>query len=116
MDVNGMSLARCIYNCEENGDCENECVAQFKGHTADCPCEVSLLLTLQIITFIIKENCPAGCPCDSYECEDITTTVSSTTSVGTTTTWTEPVAKDAVLMLNTKSSDNIPMVIGLNGK
>ena len=43
LDVNGMSLARCIYNCEDNGDCENECVAQFKGRTADCPCEVSLL-------------------------------------------------------------------------
>ena len=62
----------------------------------------------------MKENCPTGCPCDSYECEDITPTVTSTTSVVTTTT--EPVSKDAVLMLNTKSSDNIPMVIGFNGK
>ena len=40
LDVNGMSLARCIYNCEDNGGCENECVAQFKSRTADCPCEV----------------------------------------------------------------------------
>ena len=40
LDVNGMSLARCIYNCEDNGDCENDCVAQFKGRTANCPCEV----------------------------------------------------------------------------
>ena len=45
LDVNGMSLARCIYNCEDNGDCENECVAQFKGRTADCPCEVGRIIT-----------------------------------------------------------------------
>ena len=32
------------------------------------------------------------------------------------TTTTEPVVKDAVLMLNTKSSANIPMVIGYNGQ
>ena len=40
----GMSLARCIYNCEDYGDCEDACVAQFKGHTADCPCEVGIIL------------------------------------------------------------------------
>ena len=39
-----MSLARCIYNCEDNGDCEDACVAQFKGRTEDCPCEVSIIL------------------------------------------------------------------------
>ena len=99
MDVNGASLARCIYNCEDNGDCESDCVAQFKGHTANCPCE---------------ENCPGGCPCDDYECEDIIPTVTSTTSVATTTI--EPVAKDAVLLLQTGSSRNFPMVIGYNGK
>ena len=99
MDANGASLARCIYNCEDNGDCESDCVSQFKGHTANCPCE---------------ENCPGGCPCDDYDCEDITPTVTSTTSVATTTI--EPVAKDAVLLLQTGSSRNFPMVIGYNGK
>ena len=44
LDVNGMSLARCIYNCEDNGDCEDACVAQFKGRTQDCPCEVGIIL------------------------------------------------------------------------
>ena len=63
---------------------------------------------------LIQENCPGGCPCDDYECEDITPTVTSTTSVATTTT--EPVAKDAVLLLSTWSSRNVPMVIGYNGK
>ena len=40
LDINGMSLARCIYNCDDNGDCETDCVTQFKGRTMDCPCEV----------------------------------------------------------------------------
>ena len=66
------------------------------------------------MTHFIKENCPGGCPCDDYECEDITPTVTSTTSVATTTI--EPVAKDAVLLLSTYYSDNVPMVIGYNGK
>ena len=44
LDINGMSLARCIYNCEDNGDCEDACVAQFKGRTQDCPCEVGIIL------------------------------------------------------------------------
>ena len=45
LDVNGMSLARCIYHCEDNGDCESDCVAQFKGRTANCPCEVCVFRT-----------------------------------------------------------------------
>ena len=44
LDINGASLARCIYNCNKNGDCEDACVAQFKGRTADCPCEVGRIL------------------------------------------------------------------------
>ena len=63
---------------------------------------------------LIQENCPGGCPCDDYECEDIIPTVTSTTSLATTTI--EPVAKDAVLLLNTQWSENVPMVIGYNGK
>ena len=39
-----MSLARCIYNCEDNDDCEDACVDQFKGRTADCPCEVGIII------------------------------------------------------------------------
>ena len=40
LDVNGMSLARCIYSCKDNGDCETSCVEEFKSLTSDCPCEV----------------------------------------------------------------------------
>ena len=62
---------------------------------------------------LIQENCPGGCPCDAYECEDITPTV-TTTSVATTTV--EPTSKDAVLLLSTFFQSNVPMVIGYNGK
>ena len=62
---------------------------------------------------LIQENCPGGCPCDAYECEDITPTV-TTTSVATTTV--EPISKDAVLLLSTFFQSNVPMVIGYNGK
>ena len=124
-----MSLARCIYNCDDNSDCENECVSQFKGRTSNCPCEVSIMIqVIQVnILFqflfqflchlnIIQENCPAGCPCESYDCDDVSPTVSpTTTSVVTTSTTTEPVAKKAVLMLSTRYN-NVPMVIGYNGE
>ena len=72
--------------------------------------------SLPIIKFEIniKENCPAGCPCNTYECEDFTPTTTSTTSAATTAT--DPNAKDAVLMLSTYKSNNVPMVIEYNGK
>ena len=42
LDINGMSLGRCIYNCEDNEECEASCVEQFKTRTDDCPCEVGI--------------------------------------------------------------------------
>ena len=41
LDINGMSLARCIYKCDNNSACEIDCVANFKTETVNCPCEVS---------------------------------------------------------------------------
>ena len=46
----------------------------------------------------------------------IAPTTSATTTSATTTTNTTPAVKDHVLLLSTKSSKNIPMVIGLNGE
>ena len=60
MDGNGQSLARCIYNCEDDESCETDCVRQFKVKTDDCPCEVrkelchNLWPIIQIRNYIIK--------------------------------------------------------------
>ena len=43
-NINGNFLAVCIYNCEDNGDCEKACISQFKQDTADCPCEVGQII------------------------------------------------------------------------
>ena len=58
-----------------------------------------------------QENCKAGCPCESYECDDITTTQASTTTIATTAP-----PKEAVLLLSTYPSSNVPMVIDFKGK
>ena len=41
LDINGQSLARCIYNCKNGESCETDCVGRFKLKTDDCPCEVN---------------------------------------------------------------------------
>ena len=41
IDDNGASLARCIYHCNNDSNCEASCIEQFKIRTNDCPCEVS---------------------------------------------------------------------------
>ena len=40
-NINGQSLAYCIYNCKDDELCEADCVEQFKVKNDDCPCEVS---------------------------------------------------------------------------
>ena len=61
-----------------------------------------------------QENCKGGCPCDSYECNEVTTTQATTTSIATTTT-AQP-TKEAVLLLSTMNSNNVPMVIDFEGR
>ena len=80
---------------------------------------------------LFKANCKSGCPCDSFECNhqtttpvasttQSTTTTAITTSTATTTTVTTTTAlqpsKEAVLLLSTKYSSNVPMVIDFEGK
>ena len=45
LDINGQSLARCIYNCKNDESCETDCVGRFKLKTDDCPCEVTRLMS-----------------------------------------------------------------------
>ena len=67
-------------------------------------------------TKVFQANCKGGCPCDSYECDDITTTPVSTTTIATTTTTSAETPKEAVLLLSTYRSSNVPMVIDFVGR
>ena len=40
IDQNSLTLGRCIHACDSDGDCENNCVNEFKTRQIDCPCEV----------------------------------------------------------------------------
>ena len=61
---------------------------------------------------VFQENFKSGCLCNSYECDGITTTETTTMTVATTTA----PAKQALLLLSTYSSKNVPMVIDFEGK
>ena len=41
IDDNSQKLGRCVYACENNQDCEDDCLSRFKTRQLDCPCEVS---------------------------------------------------------------------------
>ena len=56
-----------------------------------------------------KENCIGGCPCSSFDC------ISTTTAPPSTTTSPSLSTQKAVLVLNTESNKNSPMVIEFNG-
>ena len=43
IDDNSLKLGRCVYACENNQECEDDCLSRFKTRQFDCPCEVSLL-------------------------------------------------------------------------
>ena len=42
IDDNSLTLGRCVYNCQNNEQCEDDCLARFKTRQLDCPCEVIL--------------------------------------------------------------------------
>ena len=69
----------------------------------------------QILAFI-KENCPAGCPCDGFPCTETTTTTTTTVTTSTAPPTTPAPASNAVLVLSTRNAANKPMVVGWDGK
>ena len=84
----------CIMHCAPNDiDCVNKCMREYNTLVADCPC---------------MANCPGGCPCPDYTCTDRTTTTVATTTTGTK-------EKDTVLVLNTFSSQNHPLLLNSIG-
>ena len=58
MDYNSSRLGKCIYECEEDKQCEDECVNSFKILQKDCPCEVgschAILFSKLVFRKIVK--------------------------------------------------------------
>ena len=40
IDENSITWGRCIYDCDGNEQCEDQCVLDFKLTQKNCPCEV----------------------------------------------------------------------------
>ena len=59
MDYNSSRLGKCIYECENDKQCEDECVDSFKILQKDCPCEVSswrcILYSKLVFRKIVKQ-------------------------------------------------------------
>ena len=88
-----IDLGLCIIQCNNDQNCENLCVDTFKNKYEECPCQVVFRTFLKIKLFF-QDNCPLGCPCDSFDCEP---------------------DKKSILVLNTRSS-NKPVLIKYDGK
>ena len=116
IDDNSLTLGRCVYNCQNNEQCEDDCLARFKTRQLDCPCEVILRKNPNEIKFTrkIQENCSAGCPCSDFDCLAPTSVPEVTTATVPSTT-TSP-SGNAVLVLSTFSFNNKPFIVDFNGK
>ena len=115
IDDNGSKLGRCIYACNNDDACEDQCVDQFKTRQFNCPCEVQYLhRPVYIVSTFFQDNCPAGCPCDDYPCME-TTIAPEVTTLTTQATTISPTT-NAVLVLSTRYGSNKPMVIDWDGK
>ena len=67
----------CMNSCSGNSTCLENCTSDFLEDIKNCPCE---------------ENCPNGCPCPSYDCDDSL----------------------AVLVLDREYSTRVPMLLGFD--
>ena len=106
-------LGRCIYACNGDRNCDADCNDQFRERQLECPCEVEIIkMTFVLIHF--KENCIGGCPCPNYSCAETTATPDVTTPSQPETT-TSPTS-NAVLILNSAYSSNIPMIVDFDGR
>ena len=118
--ANGDILTLCIYDCNDNKSCEDQCTADHKIRQADCPCEVRYRKCYcmrhklcRIMCMVIQANCSAGCPCSDFDCLPPTTT----TTTKTTTTTTLSPTRSAVLVLSTmKPLENRPFIVDFDGK
>ena len=113
-------MGRCVYACNGDRNCEADCNDDFRQRQLDCPCEVCTLIfhsnTLgpRYHQPQFKKNCIGGCPCPNYSCIETTESPDVTTTFQPDTT-TSPTA-NAVLILNTVNSANMPMVVDFDGQ
>merc|ERR1712142_830279 len=109
------TLQECLAGCTGDSSCVLGCSNYYATKLADCPC---------------TENCPNGCPCDSYDCNQTTTTTTTERTTITLptrpptdgptdgptdeppeTTTTEPSEAQAVFMLYSKKSPNFQKIM-----
>ena len=102
MKEKSIDLGQCIIDCKGDESCEQSCVNLFKDRYNQCPCQVKNMSSDysrfhidKVILYYFQEDCPFGCPCDSFDCRP---------------------DKKSVLVLNTDSSSNIPILIKFDGK
>ena len=88
----------CIVSCDP-GDfgCIAACTRDLDHNLLNCPCGV---------------NCPNGCSCDDYECLQTTTDITTATPTITTTM----TSSTSVLILNTATSFNLPVITDATGR
>lgn len=86
----------CIGACgPESPACYDKCNNEYVRQLNQCPC---------------RDGCPLGCPCEEYQCTSTTTT---TMSITTTTATTD--AMDSILVLNTFTPSNRPLITDQTG-
>ena len=54
IDDNSIKLGRCVNACNENQECEDDCLSSFKTRQLNCPCEVSELWYSMIISVKLR--------------------------------------------------------------
>ena len=90
--------SECVLQCAAGDNaCLQNCAREYADDLRNCPCQ---------------ENCPTGCPCPDYQCPATTTALTSSTITSTTTTPTDT----WILVLNTYSSYNVPLIIDGRGQ
>ena len=86
--------SQCVVFCEVGDNaCFQNCAREYAENLKNCPCQ---------------EKCPTGCPCPNYQCPATTTVPSTTTTTADLKTW--------ILVLNTRKSENKPLIIDGNGQ
>ena len=78
----------CFVGCSPgNVDCVSECARTYNTMISQCPCQVRVFFKRNCnLLKREKAECPSGCPCETYQCPAITSTLETTTTAVTTTT------------------------------